>query len=214
MHSQEDRALRQLWGLEPPTVRGPKARWTALEVAGRAVELADEIGLEALSLARVAARLNMTTTALYRYVDSKAELVELMVDAAIGDAPLIAGDDWRDRCRDWVEQLAAVYAAHPWLSEVAPSRMPVQPRAYAWIDALVAAIRDDVRADPVRIALVLDSLTRTYAALDRSLTGAPPASWLAEAVAERFPGLTGSQEAPDARVELGFAVDAVLRGLN
>ncbi|UNK70622.1 TetR/AcrR family transcriptional regulator [Microbacterium sp. H1-D42] len=214
MHSQDDRAIRQLWGLEAPTVRGPKARWTTAEVSSVAVDLADEIGLESLSLARVAARLEMTTTALYRYVGSKAELVELMVDAAIGDPPEITASDWRERCRVWVRHLAGVYAAHPWLSDVAPTRLPVQPRAYAWIDALVTAITDDVQADPLRIALLLDSLTRTYAAMERSLTAAAPAPWLSDAVAKSFPRLSVQREAPDARTELTFAVDTVLRGLD
>ncbi|GAA2442804.1 hypothetical protein GCM10009857_02930 [Agromyces soli] len=216
MHSQEDRALRQLWGLEPAPVRGPKARWTLPQVAAAAVALADEAGLDAVSLSRVAARLDMTTTAIYRYVDAKATLIELMVDAAIGDPPRIAGAEWRDRCRAWVAALAARYAEHPWLSEVTPTRMPTQPRAYAWIDALVGAIQDDAEVDPLRLALLLDSLIRQYASLERSVAEATPIAWLGEAVAERFPRLAGAaeQDVSDARSELDFAVGAVLRGID
>ncbi|OJU41102.1 MAG: hypothetical protein BGN97_17245 [Microbacterium sp. 69-10] len=215
MHSQGDRALRQLWGIDPPTVRGPKARWSPLEVADAAVALADAIGLEALSLARVATRLEMTTTALYRYVDDKATLIELMVDRAVGDPPAIDGADWRGRCRRWVELLAARYAQHPWLSEVSPTGMPTQPRAYAWIDALVGAI-DDASIDALRLAMLLDGLVRTYATLERTVQGTPPPSWLGGAVADRFPRLAGAerQDVTDAGAELRFAVDAVLRGLG
>mgnify|MGYP001116466609 CR=1 FL=1 len=215
MHSQGDRALRQLWGIDPPTVRGPKARWSPLEVADAAVALADEIGLEALSLARVAARLEMTTTALYRYVDDKATLIELMVDRAVGDPPAIDGADWRGRCRRWVELLAARYAQHPWLSEMSPTGMPTQPRAYAWIDALVGAI-DVESVDALRLAMLLDGLVRTYATLERTVQGTPPPSWLGGAVVDRFPRLAGAerQDVTDAGAELWFAVDAVLRGLG
>jgi len=215
MHSQGDRALRQLWGIDPPTVRGPKARWSPLEVADAAVMLADEIGLEALSLARVAARLEMTTTALYRYVDDKATLIDLMVDRAVGDVPAIRGADWRDRCRRWVELLAARYGRHPWLSEVSPTGMPTQPHAYAWIDALVGAI-DEESVDALRLAMLLDGLVRTYATLERTVQGAPSPSWLGGAIAERFPRLAGAerQDVTDAGAELRFAVDAVLRGLG
>lgn len=215
MHSQGDRALRQLWGIDPPTVRGPKARWTAEQVADAAVALADEAGLEALSLARVAKRLEMTTTALYRYVDDKATLIELMVDRAVGDPPVVDGADWRARCRAWVQLLAQRYARHPWLSEVTPTGMPTQPRAYAWIDALVAAVDDDA-VDALRLAMLLDSLVRTYATLERTLQGSPPPGWLGGAVADRFPRLTGAeqQDVTDAGVELRYAVDAVLRGIG
>lgn len=214
MHSQGDRALRLLWGPVPTPAHGPKARWTPQEVASAAVGLADEVGLDALSLAGVAARLGMTTTALYRYVDAKATLVELMVEEAIGDPPAIEGDDWQDRCRGWVRLLAARYAAHPWLVDVTPTGMPRQPRAYAWIDALVRAI-GEVRTDGLRVALLLDGLVRTYAALERGVTGAAPDPWLSAVVAERFPAIAGAadQDASDARAELDFAVEVVLRGL-
>lgn len=216
MHSQEDRALRQLWGMEAPVVRGPKARWSPAQLAAAAVELADEGGLDGISLGRVADRLGMTTTAVYRYVDSKAELVELMVDAAIGDPPPIRGDDWRQRCRAWVSLLADRYAAHAWLCEVTPKRMPTQPRAYAWIDAIVGAVADQADIDALRLALLLDSLVRTYASLEVSLRGAAPTPWLAEAVAARYPRLTvaAEQDVSDARLELDFAVETVLRGIR
>lgn len=216
MHSQEDRALQQLWGLHPAPARGPKARWTLSEVAAAAVDLADEVGLEALTLARLAARLSMTTTAIYRYAESKGTLVELMVDAAIGDPPELDGVDWRDRCRSWVAALSATYAAHPWLSDVRPTRMPTQPRAYAWIDALVGAVERDIDAEPLRFALLLDSVVRTYATLERTVTQSAPPSWLGAAIATRFPrlALAGEQDTSDARDELGFAVEAILQGVG
>lgn len=216
MHSQGDRAIRQLWGVGTASAHGPKARWSSGELAGAAVALADDDGLDGVSLGRVAERLGMTTTAIYRYVGSKAELVELMVDAAIGDPPDLAAAEWRQRCRAWVAALADRYAEHPWLSEVAPKRMPTQPRAYAWIDALVGALEDQADIDALRLALLLDSLVRSYASLEVSLRGAEPAPWLGEAVAARFPRLAAApqQDVSDVRRELDFAVDAVLRGVG
>lgn len=216
MHSAEDRALRVLWGLETPPNHGPKARWSGEQIATEAVALADEVGLDALSLARVAQRLGMTTTALYRYVDSKATLVELMVDAAIGDPPEITGRGWRTRCRTWVRLLAERYAEHPWLTDVKPTGMPRQPHPYAWIDALVSAIPSQANVDSLRLALLLDSLIRSYAALARSMGAATPEPWLAEAVAARFPALAAApaQNVSDAHAELDFAVDTVLRGVG
>lgn len=216
MHSQDDRALRLLWGIDAPPARGPKARWTPRQVADVAVAVADEGGLAAVSLARVAERLGMTTTALYRYVDSKAALIELMVDAAIGDPPQIVGADWRERSRFWVEALAEHYYAHPWLTEVKPQRMPCQPRVYAWIDALVGAVGADVQVDPLRLALLLDSLIRTYTTLELNMGDMAPAAWLDDAVASRFPRLSAAtrQDVTDTRRELEFAVDAVLTGVR
>jgi len=216
MHSQQDRALRLLWGIEATTNRGPKARWTPEDIATAAVALADDGGLDVVSLARVAAQLDMTTTAVYRYVDSKATLVELMVDVAVGDAPQILDHDWRQASRDWVRQLHARYAAHPWLSDVRPAGMPRQPRVYGWIDALVRAVPADAGVDALRLALLLDGLVRAHAGLERGLGDAVPLPWLADAVAARYPALATApaQDVSDPRAELEFAVDVVLRGLT
>jgi len=215
MHSQGDRALRQLWDLEPAPTRGPKARWTLFDVAAAGVGLADDVGLEAVSLARVADKLDIVTTAIYRYVDSKSTLIELMVDSAIGEPPEITGTDWRERCRVWVTSLAAKYAEHPWLSDVRPTRMPTQPRAYAWIEALVTSIRGDVREEPLRVALLLDSLIRAYASLGATVGQSLPPEWLGDAIADRYPALSDAarQGTSDSRAELDFAVEAVLRGV-
>lgn len=216
MHSKADRALRQLWGHSIPAGRGPKAKWTPVQLAAAAVELADEAGLEGVSLARVADRLGMTTTGVYRYVDSKAELIELMVDVAIGDPPQLAGGTWQQRCRTWTSALAGQYAQHPWLCEVRPTRMPTQPRAYAWIDALVGAVEDHPSVDALRLALLLDNLVRAYASLESGMRDAAPAVWLGELIQERYPRLAAApaQDVSDARAELDYAVAAVLRGVE
>ena len=133
----DDRTLRLLWGVDAPPTRGPKARWTLPDVAGKAVALADRGGLESVSLAKVAADLGVTTTAIYRYVDSKDILVTLMVDEAIGDPPELTAGDLAGRCRQWVQALRERYRLHPWLVDVQPTGIPRQPRPFAWIEALV-----------------------------------------------------------------------------
>lgn len=216
MHSQKNRALRVLWGIDDPPVRGPKARFSAQDVALSGIELADEGGLAAVSLGRVADRLGLATTGVYRYVDSKEVLIEVMIEVAVGDPPVLDAGTWQERCREWVRQLRRRYERHPWMSEVQPAGFPRQPRAYAWIEALVMAVEMVPGLDGVRLALLLDSLVRSYAALARSVGDAAPEPWLAEAVADRFPALSQSlvPETADAAAELDFAVEVVLRGVT
>ncbi|MDT2006851.1 helix-turn-helix transcriptional regulator [Rhodococcus opacus] len=89
MRSQDmgSRILRSAWGLDPPTTRGPKARSSVDDIVAAAMSLADADDLTVVSLAAVAAELGLTTTALYRYIDSKDTLVEIMIDTAVGPAP-------------------------------------------------------------------------------------------------------------------------------
>lgn len=211
-----DRALRLLWGVEPAPARGPKARWSIADVAARAVGVADRGGLESVTLANVAAELGVTTGAVYRYVDSKDILVELMVDAAAGDPPPLTGETWDARAREWVWALRDRYRQHPWMADVRPSGMPRQPRPFAWIDTLVLALADREDIDGMRVALLLEGLVRTYSAIAQGLTARrEPAAWLGMAVADRFPALAmaADRDWANADAELDYAIEVVLRGI-
>lgn len=222
MHSQaaDDRLLRIAWGLEPAPTRGPRARFTVQDVASTASALADSGGLASVSLARVAAELGLTTTALYRYVDSKDSLVELMTDVAVGPAPELApaeAHEWLAGVRTWVRELYARYAAHPWLTEVHVTGLPRYPNRLAWMEALLVVLDRSGLADPMHVALLLESLARAFSAIaPGEAEASAPAPWLAGAVAERYPRLARELDRDwgDVEPELARAVDTVLRGAD
>ena len=54
-------------------------------VLAAAVELADEVGIEALSMRRLAQELGVVPMALYKHVANKEELLDGMVDAIVGE---------------------------------------------------------------------------------------------------------------------------------
>ena len=74
--------LDLLWGRRERGRRGPRPGLSADAIVDAAVRLADAEGLEAISMARVAAELGFTTMSLYRYVASKDELLQLMFNAS------------------------------------------------------------------------------------------------------------------------------------
>ncbi|WP_335936095.1 TetR/AcrR family transcriptional regulator C-terminal domain-containing protein [Streptomyces sp. PTD5-9] len=98
------------------------------------IAIADAEGLDALSMRRVAADLGASTMALYRHVASREDLVALMVEAALTDAPLpdTPPRDWRHGLertarRDW-----ELYHRHPWiLSKVLVTTRTHSSRALA-----------------------------------------------------------------------------------
>jgi AcrR family transcriptional regulator len=129
------RAVRTLWGAEEGGRRGPKPALSVREIASAAVAVADAQGLEAASMAVVAKRLGFTTMALYRYVDSKAELRMAMVDEALGAPPEINRRlGWRNRLVCWAEAEAVRLGAHPWVLEVRLGSPPLTPHTLAWMD--------------------------------------------------------------------------------
>lgn len=197
MHNQgvpsEPDAIRQLWGLAGPPARGPRARADVAAVAAGAVAVADRDGFEAVTLARVAAELGLTTTALYRYVDAKATLVELMVDHALGEPPVLRARTPGRRLDAWVDALCERYAKHPWLSVFPLERPPRSPRALAWLDVLLQELSAAGAPDPLGTALAVDVLVRGYAGLARvSQRADVPSPELAAQIARRFPALAAS----------------------
>src|SRR5688572_24291859 len=99
--ADRDRTLALLWRHklgEPRGSRGRKQRLTVDEVVDAAIAIADEDGLEALSMRKVAERLGIGTMSLYTYVESKSQLVELMLDQVVGRLPRREPEGtWRDR---------------------------------------------------------------------------------------------------------------------
>src|SRR5690625_6253371 len=71
------------------------------------MEIAYAEGLEAVTMQRVARSFGFTTMALYRYVSSKSDLHQLMLDASLGDEQwVIDGDDWRVGLEQWARTIA------------------------------------------------------------------------------------------------------------
>src|ERR1700741_3344897 len=89
------RALGLLWRsvASPPAEDGPAPRpgprqaLTVDEIVEAAIEVADAEGMAALSMRAVGQRLGRSGMALYTYVPSKSELVDLMYDQAHAALP-------------------------------------------------------------------------------------------------------------------------------
>ncbi|GIG21602.1 TetR family transcriptional regulator [Cellulomonas chitinilytica] len=207
--------MRVLWGAEGAAARGPRPRQSLPQVAEAAVRLADAHGLESVTLANVARELGMTTSAIYRYVDSKDVLVELMVDRAVGEPPTLTAATWQGSAREWAGALRERYRRHPWLAQVTPSGPPRVPNPIGWIAGLVEALSSEPGIDGMRVALLLDALVRSYSAVSRASQSAPPPEWLTGALSARFPVLTSGmhRDWSDPDEELAFALDVVLAGL-
>lgn len=120
-----------LWG------QPKRAGWSGLSastIVGAAVTLADENGLDAVSMRKIAERLGVGTMSLYAHVPGKADLVSLMVDRVLGELYDAGGP--QNRAPGWREGLVGVARAnwdlwerHPWLLEVSGARPVMGPHA-------------------------------------------------------------------------------------
>lgn len=129
-----------LWGDHGTGSRGPKRALTLDQIAQAAVSIADNEGLNAVSMQRVAADLGFTKMALYRYLPGKNELVALMVEHGLGGPPDLSGMSWRPGLRAWAHALLAAHLRHPWSIQAVPLPRPLGPNELSWTEAAVGLL--------------------------------------------------------------------------
>jgi AcrR family transcriptional regulator len=169
-----------LWGTHQRPRRGPKPSLSLERIVTEAIALADSDGLPNLSMQHLAGRLGCAKMALYRYVPGRAELVALMLDAALGDPPLPpaqtaqptetaqpgetgeaaeaaeAGEQpWRAVLRLWATTIFGRYRAHPWAIEASAGARPTGPHEMAWLETALAALAGTGLTGPERLDAVV-----------------------------------------------------------
>jgi AcrR family transcriptional regulator len=111
-------------------------------VLGAAVALADEIGVNALSMRKLAEQLGVVPMALYKHVTDKDELLDGMVDIVVSEIePPVSDTDWRSAVRQRILSARRALQRHPWAPGVIESRTNPSPVVLAYIDSMIGIFR-------------------------------------------------------------------------
>ena len=103
-----------------------------------AVALADEVGIEALSMRRLAQELGVVPMALYKHVANKEELLDGMVDALVSEIdPPVSGAGWKDAVRLRVLSARRALLRHPWARQVLETRTNKTPAVLGYMDSFI-----------------------------------------------------------------------------
>ena len=104
--------------------RGPGRSLSVDAVVDAGLALADADGLAAVTMRAVARHVGVSTMSVYTYVPGKAELLDLMHDAVLGELPTDyrAHGDWRSATEASVRDVWALYERHPWMLHIAGGR--------------------------------------------------------------------------------------------
>ncbi|TCO45793.1 TetR family transcriptional regulator [Kribbella antiqua] len=101
------------------------------QIVQAAIATLDEEGVAGLSMRKLAAKLGAGATSLYWHVQTKDDLIELVIDEVYGEVdvpdPDLAG--WRSGALLFGHSLRAAVLRHPWLAEVIYSRPSLGPNA-------------------------------------------------------------------------------------
>ena len=136
---------------EPPARPAPLDRE---RIVAAAIALADEGGLEAVSLRKVAARLDVGPMRLYGYISTKEELFDLMADEVHAEILLEEQPgDWREALRTLACRTRQAALRHEWLADLLGGRPALGPNALAVAEATLAALDGLAGTDTVMRAV-------------------------------------------------------------
>lgn len=133
--------------------KGGKRRPLTLEaIVDTAVRIADEEGLDAVSIRRVAAELDARPMSLYDHIPSKDDLISEMANKVVAEVLLERPipDDWREALTKISQRLYATLVGHAWLPMVLPRRPRLGPNEAKQAEQLATAMAS-VKLDPAEI---------------------------------------------------------------
>ncbi len=131
-----------IWARPVRAAKGPAPSRSRHQIAAAAVALADAEGMEAVSIRRVAAVLEIGAASVYGYIDTKDELYDLMVDWVEGEdghPPALSGD-WRTDLSKLAYRIRGSILRHPWMASVAAGRPNFGPNSLSWTEHGLAAM--------------------------------------------------------------------------
>jgi AcrR family transcriptional regulator len=184
------RRLLAVRGRSSPAGPASGARLTRAAVLDAALRIVDRDGLDGVSMRRIAAAIGATPMALYRYVPSKAALLDALVAAVLGQLEFPSGDDLplAERLRATVRSLRRLLTAHPWLVNLILRGPVLGEGVYRASETALRELRETgLPADTVAaIFRLLHSYTIGYVGMELARRSVDPARY-EDFEARRYP---------------------------
>ncbi len=146
------------------TAQNQRRPLTRDRVLRGALTLADEIGVEAFTMRKLAAALDVKPMTIYHHVSGKEQILDGIVDQVFAEIALPPTDlDWRAAMRRRCLSAREVLNRHPWAPPLMESRTSPGPATLRHHDAVLGCLRGG--------GLSLDATAHAYAILDSYLYG-------------------------------------------
>lgn len=163
-----------IWMRPERAATGRPPRHSREEITAVAIAIADREGLDAVSMRRVAADLGTGAASLYRYLDTREDLLDLMIDATGAEYAVTAPTgDWLADLLDLGEQARAIMRRHPWLPPLLITRSVLGPNGLVLLEHVLEALA----SHPASTAAKLEAFALLNAAtalfVQNELAGGP-----------------------------------------
>jgi AcrR family transcriptional regulator len=144
-----------------PEPRPPLSRERILSAA---IALADERGVEALTMRELGKKLGVEAMSLYNHVANKEDILDGMVDVVVSEIDLPPyGVDWREAMRRRATSAHEVFLRHPWASALIDSRESSGPERLRYFDWVIGTLR--------QAGFSLELAARAFGLLDSYIYG-------------------------------------------
>jgi AcrR family transcriptional regulator len=171
-----------------PDIRVKSLRYGELDrsvVVAAAVRVAERGGVRSVTVRALATELGLSTTAMYRYVDGKAELLNLIAEATLASVELPESGPWQQRIRVVANSARKAMLRIDGIADV----LQTQPAkgAARQVDALMQQLVVDAGVPPARresARILLMIFILGSVSFEQALDGLP--HQLTESPASRF----------------------------
>lgn len=121
--------------------RGRRGPLTRDELVEAAIGIADNEGLEALSMRRLGRAVGVEAMSLYNHVDGKTALLEAVLERVISHIEIPEGDDWKAILRERTLRARAALLPHPWAAALLESTLVASPEKLRQGDHILGVLR-------------------------------------------------------------------------
>ena len=135
---------------ETEPVAEPRIPLSRERVLRAAVLVADEGGIESLTMRRLAEEAGVEAMSLYYHVANKEAVLDGVADAIVGEIEEAVGGfdvprnraDWKTTLRRWILAAREVMWRHPWAPGVIETRTTMSPIMLRYFDRLLGVLRE------------------------------------------------------------------------
>jgi len=202
--------------------RSSRGRLSTQAIVDTAIAIADVDGLDAVSIRRVAAILEVRPMSLYTHIVSKDELFALMADELVGTLIVEEAlpEDWREALTLTSRKMFRTFVSHPWLLALFTRRPRPGPNVARQAKQSASAV-ESLRLAPEEMWRML-GIVNDYVVGNALRVATSPAArdlvaYLSEAEDADTPELTALRRFGEARlVDEGFetGLQVVLDGVE
>jgi AcrR family transcriptional regulator len=215
---------------QPAPLPEPRIPLSRERVLRAAIALADEGGIESLSMRKLGQQLGVEAMSLYNHVANKDDLLDGIVDAVTSKIEVPSGEtDWKEAIRRTAISSHDVFVRHRWACSLMMRRARVSPDRMRWMEAVLRTLRE--------AGFSADMTHHAYHALDSHITGFTlwqvsmpfetkeelvdlAEGFLQQIPADEYPYVIEHAEqhiapsSPDGKSEFEFGLDLILDGLE